>query len=195
MRSLSRFAVLGDRAADVRTFAVDHCHLQLGRDVVQVAGLVDLWEACKTRMQVRHKAEAEASASSLPPPVNKTEAQDLRVLFEQMHYKLEDKDPSSQDDGHGSMKSRSISPASCESVVHSSKPVEIQVSLKSQHSLLIHMRKSDTFFPGPLVFVRLRTAVSPKDFHSKVLWSIPKLSENLIPVHSLISLNHAYTLG
>jgi hypothetical protein len=32
-------------------------------------------------MQVRHKLEAEATASSLPPPVNKTEAQELKVRF------------------------------------------------------------------------------------------------------------------
>ena len=42
-------------------------------------------------MKVRHQAEAEASLASLPPPMNKAEAQDLRVRFEQMHYKLEDK--------------------------------------------------------------------------------------------------------
>ena len=59
--------------------------------MVRIAGLVDVWEACKTRMTVRHQAEAEASVASLPPPMNKAEVQVLRVRFEQMHYRLEDK--------------------------------------------------------------------------------------------------------
>ena len=91
VKSISRFAVLGESAADLRRFATDHCNLAAARDVVQIAGLIDAWEASRTRMQARHKAEAEASIASLPPPMNKTEAQDLKVRFEQAHYKLEDK--------------------------------------------------------------------------------------------------------
>ena len=91
VRSISRFSVIGDAAADVRAFAVDTAGLERARDVVQIAGLVDAWEACKTRMRVRHQAEADASVASLPPPVHKVEAQDLRLRFEQMHYRLEDK--------------------------------------------------------------------------------------------------------
>ena len=83
--------MLGETAADMRRFATDHCGLAAVRDVVQIAGVIDAWEASRTRMQARHKAEAEASMASLPPPVNKTEAQDLKVRFEQAHYKLEDK--------------------------------------------------------------------------------------------------------
>ena len=56
-----------------------------------IAGLIDLWNACKTRMATRHKAEAEAVSSAMPPPLNKTEAQDLRAKFEGLHYRLEDK--------------------------------------------------------------------------------------------------------
>ena len=91
VKSISKYAVLVEDGAALRTFAVDHCAMDRNRDVVQIAGLLDAFEASKTRMQVRHKAEAEASSANLPPPVNKTEAQDLRVRFEQMHYKLEDK--------------------------------------------------------------------------------------------------------
>ena len=91
VKSISRFAVLGETAADMRRFATDHCGLAAVRDVVQIAGVIDAWEASRTRMQARHKAEAEASMASLPAPVNKTEAQDLKVRFEQAHYKLEDK--------------------------------------------------------------------------------------------------------
>ena len=86
--SISKFAALAESAGDVRTFAVDHCQLVRGRDGVSIASLVDSWQACTTRMQVRHKAEAEASLASLPAPVNKVEAQDLKVRFEQMYYKM-----------------------------------------------------------------------------------------------------------
>ena len=89
--SISRFSVIGDTSAEIRTFGVDQCGLERARDVVQLAGLVDAWEASKTRMKVRHQAEADAAIASLPPPMNKMEAQDLKVRFEQMHYKLEDK--------------------------------------------------------------------------------------------------------
>lgn len=81
----------GETAADIRTFAVDHLALDRNRDVVQVASIVDLRQACKTRMQTRHQAEADAAASAMPPPINKTEAQDLKMRFEQMHYKMEDR--------------------------------------------------------------------------------------------------------
>eukprot|EP00438_Fugacium_kawagutii_P021416 Skav230574 [mRNA] locus=scaffold971:156334:157617:- [translate_table: standard] len=91
LRSISKFAVLGDAAADIRTFVEANCGLQRGRDAVQIASIVDAWNASKTRMVVRHQAEAEASAAKLPPPVNRTELQDLKVRFEQMHYRLEDK--------------------------------------------------------------------------------------------------------
>ncbi|CAL1149061.1 unnamed protein product [Cladocopium goreaui] len=89
--SISKFAALAEAAGDVRAFAVDHCQLVRGRDVVSIASLVDSWQACTTRMQVRHKAEAEATVAALPAPVNKVEAQDLKVRFEQMYYKMEDK--------------------------------------------------------------------------------------------------------
>ena len=42
-------------------------------------------------MESRHQAEAEASLASMPSPINKVEAQDLRLKFEQLHYRLEDK--------------------------------------------------------------------------------------------------------
>ena len=91
VRSISLFSVLGEATADIRTFAMDQCGLDRNRDMVEVASLVDTWNACKTRMTVRHQAQAEAHNAQLPPPMNKTEAQDLRTRFEQMFYKLEDK--------------------------------------------------------------------------------------------------------
>ena len=80
--------MIGDTAADVRQFATDHCGLDRNRDVVAVAGMIDAWQACKTRMQTRNQAEADAVNSSMPPPLNKTEAQDLRNRFERLEDKV-----------------------------------------------------------------------------------------------------------
>ena len=91
VRSVSLFSVIGEETNDVRNFLVNQCQLDRANDVVAIASLVDAWNACKTRMKVRHQAEAEAQAGALPPPLNRTEAQDLRIRFEQMHYKLEDR--------------------------------------------------------------------------------------------------------
>ena len=89
VRSISLFSVIGETANDVRNFVEDQCGLDRNRDVVAVAGLVDAWNDCNTRMAVRHQAEAEAHAAALPPPL--TGAQDLKSRFKQMHYHLEDK--------------------------------------------------------------------------------------------------------
>ena len=91
VKSISRFAALGDTRADLRTFCTGTLALDRAVDVVEIAGVVDAWQASKSRMESRHQAEAEASISSMPNPINKVEAQDLRMRFEQMHYKLEDK--------------------------------------------------------------------------------------------------------
>ena len=91
VKSISRFAALGDNRTDIRTFCTGTVALDRAADVVEIAGVVDTWQASKSRMESRHQAEAEASLASLPSPVNKVEAQDLRQKFEQLHYKLEDK--------------------------------------------------------------------------------------------------------
>ena len=91
VKSINIFSVIGETAADIRQFAVDHCNMDRGRDVVAVAGLIDLWNPCKTRMLTRHKEEAEAISSAMPPQLNRTEAQDLKSKIEQLHYVLEDK--------------------------------------------------------------------------------------------------------
>lgn len=91
VKSISRFAAVGDSRADIRTFCTGTLALDRAADVVEIAGVVDTWQASKARMETRHQAEAEASLASLPSPVNKVEAQDLRQKFEQLHYKLEDK--------------------------------------------------------------------------------------------------------
>ena len=85
------YSVIGETAADVCQFATDHCNLDRGRQVVEIAGQIDLWNACKTRIVTRHKAEAEAVSSALPPPLNKTEAQDQKSKFKNIYYTLEDK--------------------------------------------------------------------------------------------------------
>lgn len=81
VKSTSIFSVIGENVADIRQFAVDHCNLDRGRDVVTIAGLIDQWDACNTRMITRHKAEAEAISSAMPPPLNRKEAQDLKSKF------------------------------------------------------------------------------------------------------------------
>ena len=91
VKSISRFAAVGDVRADLRTFCTGTLALDRNADVVEIAGVVDAWQACKSRMESRHQAEAEASLASLPSPLNKVEAQDLRLRFEQLHYKLEDR--------------------------------------------------------------------------------------------------------
>lgn len=67
VKSISIFSVIGEGAGDI------HCNLDRERDVVVIAGLIDLWKACKTRMVTRHKAEAEAICAAMPPPPNRTE--------------------------------------------------------------------------------------------------------------------------
>eukprot|EP00438_Fugacium_kawagutii_P023532 Skav200887 [mRNA] locus=scaffold1581:40043:56652:+ [translate_table: standard] len=91
VKGISRFAVIGETPTDIRTFGVDHLTLNRGRDTVKLASLVDAWQACKVRMQTRHAAEAEATITKMPPPINKVEAQDLRIRFEQMFYRMDDK--------------------------------------------------------------------------------------------------------
>lgn len=89
--SISRFAAVAEDPADIRTIGVDHLGLNRARDMVKLAGLVGAWQACKVRMKTRHAAEADASLARLPPPVNKVETQDLRIRFEQMFRRMEDK--------------------------------------------------------------------------------------------------------
>eukprot|EP00435_Cladocopium_sp_Y103_P049796 s841_g15.t1 len=64
VKSVSKFAVIAEATADVRQFAVDQMQVDRARDMVAVAGIVDAWNACKTRMETRHKAEAEALSSA-----------------------------------------------------------------------------------------------------------------------------------
>lgn len=90
-KSLSRFNSVADSRVQLRTFAQQTVQLDPATDVMEVAALVDAWEAAKVRMEVRHKAEAEASSSSMPISLPKVEVQDLVKKFEAAFYKLEDK--------------------------------------------------------------------------------------------------------
>eukprot|EP00435_Cladocopium_sp_Y103_P062875 s228_g24.t1 len=92
VRSISRFSTIADDRAGVRTFCQNVLRLQTDADLVDIASMVDCWEACHTRMSVRHKAEAEASLSNVPRALNKVEVQDLIARFERLHqYKLDDR--------------------------------------------------------------------------------------------------------
>ena len=90
-KSLSRFNSIADTRTQLRDFAANTLRLGPAVDVMEIAALIDAWEAAKVRMEVRRRAEAEASTSSLPIALPKVEVQDLLKKFEVAHYRLEDK--------------------------------------------------------------------------------------------------------
>ena len=90
-RSLSRFASVADTRAQLRTFLQQTLQMDPATQAMEIASLVDAWEGARVRMEVRHKAEAEASSSNLPMALQKVEVQDLRKRFEAAHYSLDDK--------------------------------------------------------------------------------------------------------
>ena len=91
VRSISRFNAISDTTAELRQFCTRALDRDAARHAVEIAAILDAWEAAHTRMQVRHKAEAEAANANLPIAVNKVEIHDLRRKFEALHYKLEEK--------------------------------------------------------------------------------------------------------
>ena len=91
VRSISRFNAIADDRSQLRAFAVRSLDRDAAAHAVEIAALLDAWEAARTRMEVRHKAEAEAASANLPMAVNKVEIHDLRRRFEAMHYKLDEK--------------------------------------------------------------------------------------------------------
>ncbi len=91
IKSISRFSAVADTRAQLRSFCDRSLSMDAARDAVLVASVLDAWEASKTRMEVRHKAEAEAESSNIPASLNKVEYQDIRKRFERMFYKLEDR--------------------------------------------------------------------------------------------------------
>ena len=91
VRSISRFNAMADTRQQLRDFCIRSLTLDAGRDAVAIASVLDSWEAARIRIEVRHKAEAEAVSSNLPPSMNKVEYQDIRKRFERLYYKLEDR--------------------------------------------------------------------------------------------------------
>ena len=89
--ALSRFSSLADTKAEIRTFCQETLGLHRVNDAVAIAGMVDAWTAAQSRMEARHKAEAEADLAGMPQTLNKAELQDLRTRFEGMHYAVEEK--------------------------------------------------------------------------------------------------------
>eukprot|EP00435_Cladocopium_sp_Y103_P022226 s207_g5.t1 len=90
-RSLSRFASVADTRAQLRAFLQNTLQMDPATQAMEIASLVDAWEGSRVRMEVRHRAEAEASSSNLPMALQKVEVQDLRKKFENAHFMLEDK--------------------------------------------------------------------------------------------------------
>lgn len=91
VKSLSRYAALADTREAMREFCRGVMRMDPAGEPVEVAAIIDSWEASRTRMEARHKAEAEASNLGMPMAVNRTEAHDLKRKFEQVHYLLDDK--------------------------------------------------------------------------------------------------------
>ena len=91
VKSLSRYAALADSRQTMREFCRNTLRLDPAAGPVDIAAIIDSWEASRTRMEARHKAEAEASTLGMPMAVNRTEAQDLKRKFEQIHYAIDDK--------------------------------------------------------------------------------------------------------
>ena len=92
VRSISKLSTIADNRTGIRDFCTNTLALHAVNDMVDVASVVDAWEASTTRMRVRHNAEAEASLAAVPRPMPKVEIQDLMNRFEALHgYRLEDK--------------------------------------------------------------------------------------------------------
>ena len=60
VQSVSRMNAIADDRATIRQFCERSLQMRQQDDMVGVASIVDVWEACQTRMSIRHKAEAEA---------------------------------------------------------------------------------------------------------------------------------------
>ena len=71
VRSISKLSTIADDRAGIRNFCTNRLALHAVNDMVDVASVVDAWEASTTRMKVRHNAEAEASLASIPRAVPK----------------------------------------------------------------------------------------------------------------------------
>ena len=92
VRSISRLSSVADDRASLRTFCNTSLNMHLQNDVVDIATVVDAWESAKTRMEVRRKAEAEASLAQIPKAFNKVEIHDMANRFETLYnYRLEDR--------------------------------------------------------------------------------------------------------
>ena len=92
VRGISRLSSIADDRAALRNFCRDTLNMHPQNDVVDIATVVDAWEAARTRMEVRHKAEAEASLAQVPKALNKVEIHDMANRFETLYnYKLEER--------------------------------------------------------------------------------------------------------
>ena len=93
VRAVGRFAVLADDRGGIRDF----CRRTLNIDPdaaggdVNIASVVDAWEAARVRVETRNKVEAEATVSSMPKVVSRTEHAALRSKYEDTYQKMEDR--------------------------------------------------------------------------------------------------------
>jgi hypothetical protein len=95
VKSMSMLAVLQDTRAGMRVFCKDSLGLDEAANpdaVIDIATVVDAWEAAKLRVERRNALEAEASVSAEPKAVPKTEHMELRSKFEKVYMVIEDKE-------------------------------------------------------------------------------------------------------
>ncbi|CAE8621173.1 unnamed protein product, partial [Polarella glacialis] len=94
IKSVAKLAVLADTRQDLRTFCKDTLLLDPATDPrarVEVASVVEAWEAAQARLSSRNAAEAEATVNNVAKALPKTELGEIRNKFELTFEKLEDK--------------------------------------------------------------------------------------------------------
>lgn len=94
IKSVAKLAVLADTRQDLRTFCKDTLLLDPATDPrarVEVASVVEAWEAAQARLSSRSAAEAEATVNNVAKALPKTELGEIRNKFELTFEKLEDK--------------------------------------------------------------------------------------------------------
>ena len=93
VKTTSRLSAMADSRQGVREFCQKSLGLkpEEGDDMIEIASVVDAWEAAHARVEARNKAEAEAVIGGLPKAVARPELAQLRDRFETSFYTLQDK--------------------------------------------------------------------------------------------------------
>ena len=93
VKTINRLAVMADSRAEMRDFCKDSLNLDPAVNAacrVDIAAVIEAWEAAKVRTDVKNNAEAEAAVNSNVKVVPKQEIADIRNRFEQVYEVLDD---------------------------------------------------------------------------------------------------------